>query len=628
MAIFREEGVRRLLNILSSQVLGLLLAGYCCLLLSSCTQELGTPDAATATDEEDVNGFFIESVDPLVVRNGDELKIYGAKFTDKLTLILGGTEVPTYELISARELRVTVPELSQGKKLLQLKTKRSEARFRLVYAGSTRGSSLIAESDADVCAGETFFDHNGEAKTGTKDCGVLAKAVVIPGACERDGQTECLLVGSKFAAAEVAGLAAKVVQGQTVAGVTGTVQQGTLNLCTGANQMACVATATYRTMDLSQASGMADLSSFSLNTLLASSSSFEFWDSTGTRHEAIGSTALASGNLKSGVSLFGVTGAYPSATYPLPSASATADLDAATFNAKIKSATSFEYWTSSGTYQSGQGDADIDATNIRNGITVFGTTGTVTAAAFLCAYSSEASCIADSGCQWANGACSIDPWNIRIGSSIAGISGSLKTNCRNRVNGALFNGGAAALEPWDTIDDINANGAFPASLVASWTSNTDCDQSVWKDLTADGACNAATDDCLIKDRISGLTWSESYPVSGSAPSSTIISWSGAYTSCDNLVFGSYSDWRLPTQKEWMEAYSHGLRAIGYNGSGVPRATGTLDNNDAFIQNTDDYYWTASTYSYNTGTAWKQHLGHGSTVNDTKAGGFLYMCVRP
>ena len=56
----------------------------------------------------------------------------------------------------------------------------------------------------------------------------------------------------------------------------------------------------------------------------------------------------------------------------------TADLDNATFNAKIKSSSTFEFWTSEGIYQTSAGNDDIIASNIKAGVTLFGTTGTYT----------------------------------------------------------------------------------------------------------------------------------------------------------------------------------------------------------------------------------------------------------
>ncbi len=602
--------------------------------LYSCKQNPGTADSPA--DEETINGFFIESVSPAIVTSGDELTVYGSQFTDKLTVFLGDSEITDYTFVSARELRLKVPTLDASKKiLLQLKSKREEARFRVLYTGGTRKPYNVALSASEVCEGETYYDFNGEPKLGTKSCS--GSGSYSP--CSGDGATDCVVVGPRFAAADTSGLAPKVIIGEVVAGVSGS--SPLQSNCSGANQSGCVATATYRTMDVSGASSMTDLTSSNLSSSLASASSFEFWDSTGTRYQSAGSSALAAANIKAGVSLFGVTGNYPSALYPLPSASATADLDNATFDAKIKSSANFEYWTSAGVYQTGAGDADIDVANIKSGTTIFNATGTLTAASLLCQHTTQANCQGDSACQWVSGACSVDPWNIRVGKTIGSTAGQLKTTCRNRVNSSIFNSdvmppgtagtiAGTTIDWWDTIDDWNNDGAFPTSLVAGWSNTTDCDRSVWRDLTADGACDTAADDCLMQDRISGLMWSEQYPANGVAPLSTTVDWSVAVSRCDALSYGGYSDWRLPTQKELQEAYVHGIRDLGYKGSGTIRGAGSLDNNNAFIADVESgyYFWSASSFSSNTINAWAVYLPYGNVGNGPKTNTSHVLCVRP
>ncbi len=569
------------------------------LCLVSCQQNSGTDDEALG--EEDLRGFFIERVSPAVVTSGDELAVYGSEFSDTLKLTIGGREVQDYQLLSAKELRVKVPEFDSSQKIvLQLRTAKKQARFHFLYLGAGqvyRG----AASASEICEGETFFDKDDNPKLGTKSC---------PGTAE-SGSTE-------------------------------TSSNGTYAACSGPNQLGCLANSTFKTMDLSSASAMTDLTAANFESSLATGNTFEFWDSTGVRHQVAGSSFLVAANIKAGVHLLGVTGAYPSANYPLPSASAVADLDGPTFHAKIKASAAFEYWTSDGTYQTGLGDADIDAANIKSGVAVFGTTGTLDPADLLCTHTTQGSCVADSACLWNNGACSIDPWNIRVGKSIAGTLGQLKVNCRNRANNLIFNTDAippgnsgstsgTTINWWDTIDDYNSNGAFPPSLVATWSSDTDCDRTVWRDLTADGACDSASDDCLIKDQISGLIWSESYPATGAAAGTTMLDWSLAVNRCDALIFGGNSDWRLPTHKELLDAYVHGIRDLGYKGSGSVRAAGSLDNNDAFIASIDiSFFWSASTISDLTTNAWTLHLVNGNSNSDSKSTspGFQMLCVRP
>jgi hypothetical protein len=135
----------------------------------------------------------------------------------------------------------------------------------------------------------------------------------------------------------------------------------------------------------------------------------------GNTYKAAAITNLSAGNIKSGITIAGQLGDYPSVTYKLPLAQdATADLDNATFDAKVKSATAFEYWTSAGSYQTGAGDADITQANIKDTVSIFGTVGNLTAAV------------------------APNSWDVRVGVTVNGVTGKLKVNCRNRV-GSAFN---------------------------------------------------------------------------------------------------------------------------------------------------------------------------------------------
>jgi hypothetical protein len=432
--------------------------------------------------------------------------------------------------------------------------------------------------------------------------------------CSADGAQGCYTV-SAFRAGTYAGAAAKIISGQTLLGVAGSATAAPAD-CSSDGQTNCVAIATYPALKLS---------------------------------------LLTPAVLKNGTVINGVTGAYPSSTYTLPSAGATADLDAATFNAKVKSSTSFECWDSAGTYQIGAGSANITAANIVSGTSIFGTTGTA------------ATPVAPNA------------WDVRVGTVINGVTGQLKTTCRDRVNSSLRDAGlpysvtavstgadtltisghpftsnmavrvgaltaptgitldtttyyvivvdantiklSATSGPgsqvditgagstvkvyrwndgtkdwWDTVEDYNNNGSFPTEVVTAWGSQTDCADDVWTDSTLDGTCNATTDDCIMKDKITNLLWSEMRPATGSAPSTTGETFAEAIQRCAALNFGGYTGWRLPTQKELIEAYTHGLRYVGYNGSGTIRGSGSNNNNDMFLPDVDQYFWSSTILS--------------------------------
>jgi hypothetical protein len=323
-------------------------------------------------------------------------------------------------------------------------------------------------------------------------------------------------------------------------------------------------------------------------------------------------TNVTAGNIKSGVTIAGVTGQYPSATYTLPSSSG-ADLTTATFNAQIKSSATFQYFDSAGARYTAAGDANITPGNIANGVSIFGTSGTYTGAA-------------------------PNAWDLRVGVSVGGVTGKLKVNCRNRINSTLQNydgsigligtsgntGGATLLDIWDTIDDYNNNIAgIPTSIVTSWGSNTDCggveasagDDNVWRDVTTNSGgspstCTADSARCTMQDKITGLWWSKLQ--------STGAAWNTAWSTCVGLNYNGQTGWRLPTQKELMDGYNHGFRS----------AESTNWITEAAILDTSAYFWSGSTVSNVTSQAFVVFMASGYTFNSVKSDATRrVVCVR-
>ncbi len=277
------------------------------------------------------------------------------------------------------------------------------------------------------------------------------------------------------------------------------------------------------------------------------------------------------------------------------------NLNSENFQDVLKSDAPFEYWDATGKRHQGQGSGLLVAANIKQGVSILGVSGNLGVSDLLCKYATQATCVADNACQWTNGACSLDPWNIRNGKAIAGVNGVLPTNC--------------------------------------WTIDGACSASVWKDLTADGACDNATDDCVMQDRINGLIFSESSPNPGTAAGTSvhITDWYSGISLCDSLNFANYTDWRMPTYKEMHEAFTHGIRDLGYKGSGVVRGAGTLDNNDAFLGDVDGRlgnpfnmgFWTATTVPGQTADAYYIDFDGGPYITPfMKYNGAQVLCVRP
>jgi hypothetical protein len=451
--------------------------------------------------------------------------------------------------------------------------------------------------------------------TGTTIAGVEGSATLSPANCSSNGQQSCVAAGSYFAgtncAANGSGCylptyalttqplraidydninsnAARIRTSTTLGGVTGTLADCSTNGSSG-----CVATSTYLAGQ--------NRSSWDMTTSFPGAGYYSGTSNTPTV-----------GDIKSGVSIAGVTGQYPSSSFPLTGSSG-ADLTTATFDAQIKSSGTFQYFGSGGVRYTGTGDTDITAANIGSGVNIFGTTGNVTAGA------------------------SPNAWDLRAGVTVGSVTGQLKVNCRNRVNSTIFNYDGAigsigqtgvtsgsAIDIWDTIDDRNNNvSGLPPSIVTAWGSNTDCggvesaagDDNVWKDVTTTSggaASNCATDAdrCTMQDKITGLWWSK-LQSSGA--------WNTAWNTCQTTLnasggYNGQTGWRLPTQKELMEAYTHGIRSAART-------------NWMTEANMNANFWSGSSVSYNSGHAWNVTLANGYTGNNPKNFTFQVVCVR-
>ena len=346
----------------------------------------------------------------------------------------------------------------------------------------------------------------------------------------------------------------------------------------------------------------------------------DFYDHDGDRQ--VGSkncprdlSLLIPGNIRSGVTIAGVTGEFPSDTYRLTGSLGTADLDEETFDAKVKSATQFEWFSPNGVRHTGVGDADLKiAANIFPGLTIFGTTGTLE---------------------------SITPpqaWDLRAGVTVGGVAGMLKVNCRNAVK---FSGDYAynytrsgavntsVGEVWDTTADVGglpSNVHFPPAwpVTQHYCGNNDpnapSENDVWVDATtkleSDGitrsasTCAATPTNCTMKDRISGLKWSKLQ--------STNASWAGgAIPVCNSLTHNGQlaGSWRLPTQKELLEFYNHGgVSAVSANWI-------TIANMGS------SEFWSATTDSTNSGKAWLVRMHWGTSLTELKGNGRQVVCVQ-
>lgn len=556
-----------------------------------------------------------------------------------------------------------------------------------VSIGSSGYGTVVLPASGDVRFGVSFGPNSSSQ-------GQLNPGAGTPASCSYDGQTNCVAT-TNFTAAKTIDLAAKVVSGQTVAGIAGSVIAESHINCTADGSTGCVANSTYTaalTTGLASkilssntvagilgnvtlpnaekvlngvkygVSGTSTTGSLSLpsagdvysgisygvggagstgsltlptgsnvrtmqgafgrngnsvNPSLSNCTSDGSTDCvTNASFKSADMTLAQASNIKNGVVIAGVTGGYPSSIFPLAGADSTSDLDLATFDARIKSATSFEWFDSSGVRHINTGDSDIAASNIVNGFSIFGTTGTY-AAGSTCTTDGQISCLTTLRFKSMDtDATVISSWDIRKGKTAGGIGGALALY-KNMANLSLYNrsmgtGALTGIDIYDTIDDNNnSSTTIPTQAPTGWDQATGANwerDSVSDTGGGSKAGNQTCDGgeiCVYKDQISKLFWLRDDGLSRT--------WEASISLCEGLNTGGYSDWRLPTQKELLQAYTNGLWHLK-DSSKLNLAQFT-------------YYWSSSTRSTNTGEAWSAWLNEMMANYLDKTTSLRLLCVR-
>ena len=409
---------------------------------------------------------------------------------------------------------------------------------------------------------------------GSEGVGLLV-VPAAPTVCVGEGNDNCLLTGTMRAVSPT-GLGAKVISGQSVAGVNGTVTPP--SDCAGEGSENCLLVGSLRAV-----------SPTGLGAKIISGQTVAGVNGT--------VTVPTAANVKNGVN-FGaanaLTGTYPSGANPLSGADGTQDLTASTFLDKIKVTANFEYFDSQGNRHVSSGDGDVSAGNISSLAQIFGVDGSLNA--------------------------SPDPWDVRHGVVVGSTTGKLKVNCRSLVNGYDKTDGLSAIGPdiYDTIED--GETSFPVSS-SPWNNdayfcgyNDPADPS-WERVST---ATATGFNSVYKDKISGLKWSRGTSndtkawdeVAGGASN-------GALEYCNNLVHGGYSNWRLPTQKEWQAVIAHGIMDLDDSYTGA----------DSLGELTYASFWSSTSSAGNPGTdAWRFTPYLGSQTQQNKANARYVLCV--
>ena len=518
-------------------------------------------------------------------------------------------------------------------------------------AASSRPADCAADGQTNCVSVSDFPAVDKLTKLSASSAAKIRSTLTIAGVsgtladCAGDGAAGCVVVGPTYAAAVVTGIENKIVSGHSVAGVGGNVSlpqvENVLNgINFGVNGSGSIGTATLPpasmvkigsgsygnpsapmtpsyTPDFPAPSNVhaSDTVDGVTGTLVSCSSDNEAGCVTTAAFPSVVKANVTEGVIKGGHVIAGTVGQYPNSIYNLSGATPTADLDAATFNIKIKDSSPFEYFDSHGNRHAGNGDSDITATNIKAGFDVFGSFGT---------YGSSCTSDGEIGCMTTAGFKSVDtstygPWDIRRGHTVGGVSGKLyfaknasSLTTFNRGSGSGADSSSTAPDIYDSIDDSNNGGLFPTEFapgfnvaaVANFLRDAASDNGAGGGTATDGFCNGS-EECIFKDQLTGLLWSKA--------ETTSSDWEAAITSCDNKVYGSYSDWRLATAKELFQFFING----GLTQAGASRLN---------ISSTG-LYWSSTTNSTTPTNAWtvEPSLLQNNSIKANAVG--LILCVR-
>ncbi len=202
-----------------------------------------------------------------------------------------------------------------------------------------------------------------------------------------------------------------------------------------------------------------------------------------------------------------------------------------------------------------------------------------------------------------------DPSDIRLGKTIAGITGTKREmkQCRNAASLAFWDFSSIAdastgtsspnsvADLWDTVDESIGSGSPSDS---PWAATYVCDSSNFTKVSEAGlqapntvppGATAAFSE-IWRDELSGL-----YFTNVLKNATVGLDWSGVMNMCSNLDSGDgVGNWRLPTQKELMQLYVNGVARVAVSGP------------------LNIYFWSSSR-SNNPTWGWKFHLWAGYSL---------------
>ena len=115
-------------------------------------------------------------------------------------------------------------------------------------------------------------------------------------------------------------------------------------------------------------------------------------------------------------------------------------------------------------------------------------------------------------------------------------------------------------------------------------------------------------DTVVVDNNTGLMWQQTIPTDR-------YKWNNAVSYCNDSGYAGYNDWRLPTPQELLTIVDNSRYNPAIDTTYFPNTPST------------SYFWSSSTFVYNTNFAWIVYFNYGFVYYDDKSNGSNVRCVR-
>jgi hypothetical protein len=261
--------------------------------------------------------FTVSDISKILVKPGDEVTLKGFNFRPSLGAAVDARATAgdlIVNVISATEATLKIPDTGNfGLMNVTLTQDGVSQKLTIFSNGGKTDHPIITAGVNDICQGLKFYDATGALKTGTKPC-AGSTTQEVPPLCTSNGVTGCVTT-STFKSADLSNLSpAHIKNGVTIAGVTGIYPSAGARLVsdTNINDLTTFGSATpVGAYEFFDSAGQVYRGSVADFGPVTPGTSMQTVSDAATLYRQVsvsGDTNLTAGNIKSGSTIFGITG--------------------------------------------------------------------------------------------------------------------------------------------------------------------------------------------------------------------------------------------------------------------------------------------------------------------------------